>query len=82
MSLKVYRDVILDPIVRPWLEKKQDFILEDGDSGHGTGPANIVRTWKQKYGLRSYFNCESSPDLSPIESCWQAPKQWLKKYPH
>jgi hypothetical protein len=32
--------------------------------------------------LKYYFNCASSPDLSPIENCWQALKQTLKKYPH
>jgi hypothetical protein len=44
------------------------FVLEeDGDSGHGTGPKNIVRTWKQENKLNYYFNCASSPDLFPIE---------------
>jgi hypothetical protein len=55
---------------------------EDGDSGHGTGSKNIIRTWKQQNGLKSYFNCAQSPDLAPIENCWQAPKQELKRYPH
>jgi hypothetical protein len=83
MSLQVYRDQILEPIVKPWLESGQDFVLEeDGDSGHGTGKSNIVRTWKQKHGLKSYFNCSSSPDLSPIENCWLPPKAYCRKYPH
>ena len=83
MSLKVYQKQILEPIVKPWLECGQRFVLEeDGDSGHGTGKSNIVRTWKQQNRLQYYFNCHSSPDLSPIENCWQAPKQYIKKYPH
>jgi hypothetical protein len=55
---------------------------EDGDSGHGPGKSNIVRTWKETHHLESYFNCASSPDLSPIENCWAVPKQHLRKFPH
>jgi len=36
MSQQVYVDQIVKPIVQPWLEAKEDFVLEeDGDSGHG-----------------------------------------------
>ncbi|KAF2194324.1 hypothetical protein K469DRAFT_727625 [Zopfia rhizophila CBS 207.26] len=60
---------------RAYIDKR--FILEeDGDSGHGPGKSNIGRTWKQKHDLKHYFNCPSSPDLSPIENCWQPPKQY------
>lgn len=40
---------------------------------------NIVRTWKERKenGLESYFNCHSSPDLAPIENCWQPVKRKL-----
>lgn len=88
MSLKVYRDDILEPVVKPWILQARKgliapFVLEeDGDSGHGTGKTNIVRTWKKDNGLESFFNCPSSPDLSPIELCWQAPKQYLRQIPH
>jgi hypothetical protein len=38
MSLEMYRDQILEPIVKPWLERGDDFVLEeDNDSGHGGG---------------------------------------------
>ncbi|KAF2179332.1 hypothetical protein K469DRAFT_596295, partial [Zopfia rhizophila CBS 207.26] len=68
---------------KPWIDRGDGFVLEeDNDSGHGTGNSNIVRTWKQKNGLESYFNCSNSPDLSPIENCWQPPKQYLKRFPH
>ena len=81
--MRVYRDVILEPIVKPWLECGQKFVLEeDGDSGHSIGKNNIVRTWKEQNGLQYYFNCHSSPDLSFIENCWQAPKAYVRKYPY
>ena len=89
MSKKVYRDVILEPVVGPWCDQvkrgwKDPFVLEeDGDSGHGTDAQScIVRKWKDKKGLKTYRNCTSSPDLAPIENCWQPPKQYLKKFPH
>ena len=83
MSQRVYIDQILEPIVKPWIETGHNFALEeDGDSGHGPGKGNIVRAWKEKHGLEYYFNCASSPDLSPIENCWLPPKQHLNKYPH
>ncbi|KAF1937255.1 hypothetical protein EJ02DRAFT_477424 [Clathrospora elynae] len=83
MTQKGYINQILEPVVKPWLNEGQDFVLEeDGDSGHGPGKSNIVCTWKEKNKLKHYFNCHSSPDLSPIENCWQPPKQYVKKYPH
>lgn len=83
MPHQVYIDSILEPIVRPWLEDKQDFVLEeDGDSGHGTSRKNPVRSWKEENGLESYFNSAQSPDLSVIENCWAIPKMYTRKYPH
>lgn len=57
MTLEVYRDQILEPIVKPWINdvisgRSGPFTLEeDGDSGHGTGKKNIVRTWKVNHML-------------------------------
>lgn len=83
MSQQAYINQILEPIVKPWIEAKQDFVLEeDGDSGHGPGKSNIVRTWKQEHILEFYFNCHNSPDLAPIENCWQPVKGHLRKFPH
>ena len=91
MTLSSYRDQILEPIVKPWIQdlrrgRCDPFILEeDGDSGHGGSGVkkqNIVQRWKADSGLKHYFNCPYSPDLAPIENCWQAPKQMLRKVPH
>jgi len=46
MSLQIYRDKILEGVVKLWLEAGDRFVLEeDGDSGHGTGQKkdNIVK---------------------------------------
>lgn len=84
MSPQMYVNQILEPVVKPWLLQKQDFILEeDGDSGHGIAKnRNIVRQWKVENNLEYFFNCASSPDISAFENCWQPPKQHLKKFPH
>ena len=73
MSQRVYIDLILEPVVKPWLEAGED--LRWGHSGHGSGKSNIVRDWKDEHNLKYYFNCAHSPGLSPIENCWQVPKQ-------
>jgi hypothetical protein len=83
MTQRAYIDMILEPVVKPWLKDRKSFILEeDQDSGHGTSQVNIVRTWKQQNGLQSYFNCSSSPDLALIENVWQPMKQYIRKYSH
>ncbi len=76
MSQRVYIDSILEAVVKRWLEAGEDFALEeDGDSGHGSGKSNIVRDWKAEHWLKYCFNYPHSPDLSPVENCWQIPKQ-------
>lgn len=84
MSLKIYRDEILEKVVNPWLLRGDQFVLEeDGDSGHGGGNSkrkNIVREWKESHGLKHFFNPPGSPDLSPIENCWRAVKQYIRSH--
>jgi hypothetical protein len=83
MTQQTYKRDILKPHVKRWIEEGRSFVLEeDGDSGHGPGKSNPVRTWKEEHGLKSFFNCPRSPDLSPIENCWLVPKQYIRKYPH
>lgn len=83
ISLQTYRDEILEKAVGPWLARGDQFILEeDGDSGYSTGKKNnIVRDWKEKRGLKHFFNTPGSPDLSPIENAWNVVKQHIAKFP-
>ena len=83
MNMNVYLEQILKPIVKPWIDHHPRFVLgESSGTGHGIGRNNNIRAWKKENKLEHYFNCPSSPDLSPIENVWQVPKQELKKYPH
>jgi hypothetical protein len=67
MSQRVYIDSILEPVVKPWLDRSDKFVLEeDGDSRHGPGRNNIVWTRKEEHNLDHYFNCPNFLDLEPI----------------
>ena len=44
MSQRIYIDQILPPIVKPWIDRGDKFILEeDGDPRHGPGRSNIAK---------------------------------------
>lgn len=79
MSLEVYQDRILEPVIRLQLAEAQlngtSFTLEeDSNLGYSTGKLNICRIWKKEHDLDYYFNVSGSLDLAPIENCWQGPK--------
>ncbi|KAK5634081.1 hypothetical protein RRF57_009795 [Xylaria bambusicola] len=81
ITLQAYRDQILEPVVKKWIDEGHDFILEEnGASGHGgNSDNNIVRQWKEKNGSKYFFNCPGAPDLAPIENAWRAPKGQVKR---
>jgi hypothetical protein len=70
MSGSVYINQILKPLMAVWIDKGEEFMLEeDNDSGHDPSKKmTLVKRWKQKHGLNCYFNPPLSPDMSPIES--------------
>ena len=82
MSQQVYLDSILNGPVLEWIERGDEFVMEeDGDSGHGGGNCaknNPVRVWKEQHKLKHFFNTPGSPDLSPIENCWRVVKQYVR----
>jgi len=89
MTMKAYEQEIFEKHVKPWIERGDDFVLEeDRDSGHGIGSKkpdsklNQIQIWKEKHGLKSYFNMSSSPDLSPSENGWQPLKSYIRKFNH
>jgi hypothetical protein len=81
MSQRVYINQILKLIMKSW--SNHDFVLEeDNDSDHDSSKSNIVRTWKKTHNLKSYFNCDSSSNLSSVENCWVVSKQHVRKFLH
>ena len=87
---KAYIEQILEVEVKKWGTSKEiGYVLEqDGASGHGGsgGPQakyrNPVAKWFRDHGVKTFFNYHDSPDLAPIENCWQGPKQYQRKRPH
>jgi hypothetical protein len=70
------------PFSAEWLSLKGR-PYKDGDSSHGpTKNNNIVRQWKEKHKLESFFNCAQSPDLAPIENAWQPTKIHTRRHAH
>ncbi|KAH8173693.1 HMG box protein [Sarocladium implicatum] len=81
ITMGTYRDKILDKTVKSWITAQGagSFVLEeDADTfAHGgLSKVNEAQEWKQENGLRYYFNCGDSPDLSPLDSLWPPLKQW------
>lgn len=69
--------------MKPCLEAGNKFVLEEeDDSGHGTGQADPVRTWKQQNSLKNHFNCAMLLYLALIENCWAIPIAYVRKYPY
>lgn len=63
----------------PHVGLPQSFILEEEVEAFAHGGAskvNQVQGWKDAHGLRYYFSCLDSPDLSPLDSLWPTGKQW------
>jgi hypothetical protein len=43
---------------------------------------NDVQKWKERNGLKHYFNMSHSPDIPPIKKAWQAWKKYINKFEH
>ena len=83
LTQEVYLNKILKGPVLQWIQRGDDFILEeDQDTGHGPGTDNPVRKWKEEQGLQFFFNASGSPDLSPIENIIRAVKQQINDFDH
>lgn len=58
-----YIDEILEPIVNPWLQVTTILCWKKMEiRGLDREKPNTVRTWKERNGLESYFNCHNSPN--------------------
>lgn len=82
ITMQAYIDQVLEPVVKPWIDRGDQFILEE-DSAPGHGQAknqNIVQHWKDSHNLQYYYNMISSPNLSPIENAWRVPKAYIYEH--
>lgn len=82
LSSEIYRDLILETEIKRWIDEGHNFILEEeGDAAHGQNAKNIVRDWKDQHQMEYYFNVEWSPDLAPITTAWNLPKDHVVTAP-
>lgn len=91
MSARSYVDHVLEPVIKPWVEdvklgRLAPFTLvEDPNGANGVGVNSEARRWKREHSrgyIDYHFNEQASPDLTPVEKCWQPYKYDVKGYPH
>ena len=81
MTPNVYVQDILEPVVKSWVECSDHFILEEErDWAHGLGRKSAAKQWKESREVEYYFSCRASPDLSPVENCWQPMKKYVNQW--
>ena len=58
MTQKDYIQQILEPIVLPWIERGDQFVLEeDGDSGHGPSQAFQAKRYRTSHSMFGCIPC-------------------------
>ena len=83
MILQIYKDSILESIIKEQFQEKQNFILEENrNNRYGTKKQNIIQIWKKENGLKHYQNYLRSSDLSPIKNIWGTEKAYMRRFTH
>ena len=70
MNVVKYRDKILEPIVRPFLESPngEGMSFQDDNARHHR--ARVIDDYKNAHNIKSIPRPSLSPDLNPIEHLW------------
>lgn len=83
MTQNKYIEILKEYVV-PWVERGDDFVLEeDRDSSHSISAGkNPVKKFKAYNHIECYFNMSGLPDLSITENAWQPTKAYICKFQH
>lgn len=71
---KTAYDVVQEAHPGWWLE-----LEEDGDKSHGRGTGGLADEYRKEHGITTHWHPASSPDMSPIEACWNILKNRFRR---
>lgn len=78
MTATCYIDQVLEPVVKPWISRMSFVLCEDVDASWTTGVNSPATRWRKENRLPFYYNAKASPDLSPVQSAFQAVEATIK----
>lgn len=55
------------------------YLQEDGDPLYSIQKEGLAYNYKKKHGIKNLIYPVQSPDLNPIEACWNIIKQRLQR---